>query len=77
VGRTVAEAFMLMHHLERAARAQLRAMAATGGHVLVASDEVASRTYTQWIGDGQERDGDAEWPALLRRLDRIDPSYRH
>jgi ribulose-5-phosphate 4-epimerase/fuculose-1-phosphate aldolase len=74
VGRTVAEAFMLMHHLERAARAQLRAMAATGGHVLVASDEVASRTYTQWIGDGQERDGDAEWPALLRR---IDPSYRH
>lgn len=77
VGRTVAEAFMLMHHLERAARAQLRAMAATGGRVLVASDEVAGRTYTQWIGDGQERDGDAEWPALLRRLDRIDPSYRH
>ncbi|MEK9801942.1 MAG: class II aldolase/adducin family protein [Curvibacter sp.] len=80
VGRTVAEAYMLMHHLERAARAQLRAMAAVsavGGQVLVASDEVAARTYTQWIGDGDERDGDAEWPALLRRLDRIDPSYRN
>lgn len=77
VGRTVAEAYMLMHHLERAARAQLRAMAATGGRVLVASEEVAARTYAQWVGDGSERDGDAEWPALLRRLDQIDPSYRN
>lgn len=77
VGRTVAEAWMLMHHLERAARAQLRAMAATGGQVLMAKDEVAARTYTQWTGDGSERDGDAEWPALLRKLDKIDPSYRN
>ncbi|QKO21285.1 class II aldolase/adducin family protein [Rhodoferax sp. BAB1] len=77
VGRTVAEAYMLMHHLERAARAQLRAMAATGGQVLTANDEVAARTYAQWVGDGSERDGDAEWPALLRKLDKIDPSYKN
>lgn len=80
VGRTVAEAYMLMHHLERAARAQLRAMAAVsavGGQVLTAHDELAAKTYTQWVGDGSERDGDAEWPALLRRLDKIDPSYRN
>jgi len=77
VGSTVAEAYMLMHHLERAARAQLRAMAATGGRVLAASDEVAAQTYAQWIGDGSERDGDAEWPALLRKLDKIDSSYRN
>lgn len=76
VGQTVAEAYMLMHHLERAARAQLQAMAATAGQVIVSSDAVASHTYRQWIGDGSERDGDAEWPALLRRLDRIDPSYK-
>jgi len=76
VGRSVAEAWMLMHHLERAARAQLTAMAATGGAVLQASEAVAQHTYQQWIGDGSERDGDAEWPALLRRLDRIDPSYK-
>lgn len=76
VGQTVAEAFLLMHHLERAARAQLRAMAASGGQVLTANDDVAARTYAQWVGDGSERDGDAEWPALLRRLDRIDPSYQ-
>lgn len=80
VGQTVAEAWMLMHHLERAARAQLQAMAAVaaaGGQVIVPPDTVAAHTYRQWVGDGSERDGDAEWPALLRRLDRIDPSYRN
>lgn len=76
VGRSVAEAFMLMHVLERAAQAQLRAMAATGGRVAIVSDELASRTHQQWIGDGSEWDGDAEWPALLRRVDRISPGYR-
>lgn len=79
VGTTVAEAYMLMHHLERAARAQLTAMAAmapTGGAVLQTSHDVAQRTYRQWVGDGSERDGEAEWPALLRRLDKIDPSFR-
>ncbi|MDY0746582.1 class II aldolase/adducin family protein [Paucibacter sp. R3-3] len=76
VGHTVAEAFMLMHILEHAAQAQLRAMAATGGRVMVADPELAALTYRQWVGDGSERDGDAEWPALLRRLDRLSPGFR-
>lgn len=76
VGRSVAEAFMLMHVLERAAQAQLHAMAATGGHIAVASDELASRTCRQWAGDSSEWDGDVEWPALLRRADRLTPGYR-
>ena len=76
VGRTVAEAYMLMHLLERAAQAQLCAMAASGGKVLVASDDLAALTHRQWVGDGSERDGDVEWPALLRRLDRLSPGYR-
>lgn len=75
VGRSVAEAFMLMHILERAAQAQLRAMAATGGRLAVVSDALAGRTYRQWVGDGSERDGDLEWPALLRRADRLSPGY--
>jgi ribulose-5-phosphate 4-epimerase/fuculose-1-phosphate aldolase len=77
VGRTVAEAYMLMHILERAAQAQLRAMAATGGTLAAVPDALAQRTYQQWVGDGQALDGDAEWPALLRRLDRISPGYRN
>lgn len=76
VGRTVAEAFLLMHLLERAASAQLRAMAATGGQVQVVSEALAGRTYRQWVGDGSEWDGDAEWPALLRRADRLSPGFR-
>ena len=79
VGRTVAEAYMLMHLLERAAMAQMRAMAASGGRVQAVREELAELTYRQWVGDGSEWDGDVEWPALLRRLDRLNlgaPGYR-
>ena len=77
VGRSVAEAFMLMHILERAAQAQLRAMAATGGRLSVVADELAALTHRQWVGDGRERDGDVEWPALLRRAERLSPGFKH
>lgn len=76
VGRTVAEAWMLTYLLERAAQAQLTAMAATGGRVRVVDAATAALTQRQWVGDGSEIDGDLEWPALLRGLDRVDASYR-
>ena len=75
-GRSVAEAWMLMHILERAAQAQLRAMAASGGVVQAVSPELGALTQRQWVGDGSEWDGDLEWPALLRRLDRQGTGYR-
>lgn len=75
VGRSVAEAFMLMHMLEKAAQAQLRAMAAAGGNIDGVSPDIAQRTFQQWVGDGSERDGDAEWPALLRRVRRYSPGF--
>ena len=75
VGRTVAEAFMLMHLLERGAKAQLRATAGAQGRITVASDELAALTYRLWVGDGSEWDGDVEWPALRRRADRLAPGY--
>ncbi len=67
VGRTVAEAFVLMHLLERAAQIQIAAMAAGGASCV--SDEVAERTQRQWLGDGTVPEGADEWPALLRSLD--------
>lgn len=76
VGRSVAEAFMLMHLLERAAQAQLRAMATGERGLRVASDAMAESTYRQWVGDGSSWDGDHEWPALLRRADRLSPGFR-
>ena len=51
-------------------------MAATGGRVQVVSDALAAMTYRQWVGDGSERDGDVEWPALLRGLDAAGANYR-
>jgi ribulose-5-phosphate 4-epimerase/fuculose-1-phosphate aldolase len=65
VGRTVAEAFVLMHLLERAARIQLQAQAA-GGALPLVPPEVVARTQAQWIGDGSTPEGTDEWPALLR-----------
>jgi ribulose-5-phosphate 4-epimerase/fuculose-1-phosphate aldolase len=70
VGRTVAEAFVLMHLLERAAQIQIHALAA--GRVQCVADEVAERTQRQWIGDGCVPEGQDEWPALLRSLDTND-----
>ena len=75
VGHTVAEAYLLMHMFERAAQAQLRAMAAIGGCVQAVGESLAAQTYSQWVGNGTERDGEAEWPALLRRARRLSPGF--
>ena len=74
VGRTVAEAFMLMHLLERAARVQLQAQAA-GEPLLLVPPEVVARTQAQWMGDGSVPEGQDEWPALLRQVQFSDPGY--
>ncbi len=73
-GRSIAEAFTLMHYLERSCEIQIAAQA--GGALAVPADAVIRRTAR--IGQGT---GNVEWAkigfeALLRRLDREDPSYR-
>jgi ribulose-5-phosphate 4-epimerase/fuculose-1-phosphate aldolase len=75
VGRSVAEAWLLAYILEKAAQAQLRAMAAEPSLRGVGAD-VAELTYRQWIGDGSVPDGDLEWPGLLRRAERLSPGFR-
>lgn len=76
VGRTVAEAFMLMHLFERAAQIQLTAQAGKGTLALV-PDEIARRTHQQWVGNNQTPEGTDEWPALLRSLEQTDPDYKN
>jgi ribulose-5-phosphate 4-epimerase/fuculose-1-phosphate aldolase len=74
LGRTVAEAYVLMATLIKACDIQLRALA--GQHALtLPSADVAERTAMQ-LDDGGAVEGALEWPALLRKLDRIDSSYR-
>jgi ribulose-5-phosphate 4-epimerase/fuculose-1-phosphate aldolase len=74
VGRTAREAFVLMRHLLEAAEIQLR-MEATGGALIEIPPEVCKKTVAQFEKHDSGR-GSADWPAYLRMLDRIDPSYR-
>ncbi|MCW2236842.1 class II aldolase/adducin family protein [Azospirillum canadense] len=75
LGRTVAEAFCLMDMLDKACRMQLAAQA-TGAELVLPSPEVCEATYRQLTAD-PEPEGELEWPALLRRLDRLCPDYKN
>jgi ribulose-5-phosphate 4-epimerase/fuculose-1-phosphate aldolase len=79
VGRTPGEAFMLLYYFERAARIQLQMQAAAGATLVMPSHEVcekAARQFWELQGD-MLIPGEREWPALIRQLDRTDPSYRY
>jgi ribulose-5-phosphate 4-epimerase/fuculose-1-phosphate aldolase len=74
VGKTARDAFVLMKHLLEAAEIQL-AMQATGAGMIEIPPEVCRKTLAQYERHDSGR-GSADWPAYLRMLDRIDPSYR-
>ena len=74
-GRTVAEAYVLMATLIKACEIQLQAQTC-GAQLVVPDKAVAARTAEQ-LYDGGAIEGALEWPALLRKLDRLDRSYRH
>lgn len=75
VGRTVGEAFNWMHRLELACTSQLAAMAANTPLRAVPA-EVLEETWNNYQPGTRRPYGVMEWPALLRKLDRIDPTYR-
>ena len=75
IGKTAAEAFLSMYILERACRIQI--LAQSGGVELhrVAEpiiDLTAKQMSAVTVGQGAE----LAWPGLLRKLDRLDPSFR-
>jgi len=77
-GRSVAEAFKLMHNLERSCRAQL-AIQAAGAEISPLSQGVARKTAEQYANfyDSIEVRGqpDSEWAAFKRMLERTDPDF--
>ena len=77
LGRTVPEAFALIYTLERACELQVLAQSC-GQPLAVPTAESRARLLRQSssLADFMGRYGDAAWPALLRLLDRHDPSYR-
>lgn len=74
VGRTIADAFLAMYLLETTCQIQIAAQA--GGDLIPVSREVvassveAGKVQTGGLG------GAFLWPAMLRKLDRRDDSYR-
>ena len=74
-GRSIAEAFTLMHNLERACAIQIAALAA-GGEPALPSPEVIERTVATAQGVGDREFSEVSFQAFVRQLDRIDPSYR-
>lgn len=77
-GRSVAEAFKLMHNLERSCRAQL-AIQATRAEIAPVTEGVARHTAQQYANlyDSIEVQGmaDIEWAAFRRMLERTDPDF--
>ena len=74
-GRTVCEAFVTMHWLEKACQAQVMAMACNTelNHPEPGTVALTNERYKP----GQRRKiTELEWPAMLRMLDRRDPSFR-
>jgi len=75
VGRTIGEAFNWMHRLELSCRSQLAAMAA-GSPLVKVAPPVLEATWNMFQRGTRRPYGLMEWPALLRKLDRLDPGYR-
>ncbi|RWP86659.1 MAG: class II aldolase/adducin family protein [Mesorhizobium sp.] len=73
-GRTIAEAFYLMYNLDQACQLQLKTTGA-GSKVFFVGHELAEYRTNQYKRNDRPR-GTLEWPALLRILDRKDPSYK-
>jgi len=72
VGATAGEAFMNMHYLVRAAALQMQ-VAATGLPVARQEDSLWDKVRAQYEHSAP---GQWEWPALLRLLDDLEPSYK-
>src|SRR5271170_5350718 len=75
VADNVADAFLQLYTFEAACMIQVRAQAGGGELIpidprIIATAQQQAKTVTHGTG------GALAWPALLRKLDRIDPSYR-
>lgn len=77
IGRTVGDAFLRMYLLERACAAQVMALSAGPNGLRLPPEGAADKVAGQAVGDSVAMLAQMlAWPALLRKLDRMDPGYR-
>jgi len=74
-GATIPEAFNAMHRLELSCKTQIAAMSCNTKLIDVPA-AVVEETYMNYQPKTRRPFGVLDWPALLRKLDRIDPSFR-
>jgi ribulose-5-phosphate 4-epimerase/fuculose-1-phosphate aldolase len=75
VGASIPQAFSNIYRLELACKTQLAAMSCNT-ELTFPSQDVIELTNHMYRPHVPRPFGILEWPALLRKLDRIDPSYR-
>ena len=75
VGRTPGEAFNWTHRLELSCRSQIAAMSCNSPFRPV-PQQVLEETWNNYQPGTRRPYGLMEWPALLRKLERLDPGFR-
>ncbi|MDB5811641.1 MAG: class aldolase [Betaproteobacteria bacterium] len=75
VGPSIMESFNNMFRLERACQLQVTTLSCNA-EITLPPAEVVKQTQDGFKPGVRRRWGMIEWPALLRKLDKIDPSYR-
>ena len=74
-GRTIADAFLNMYVMENACRIQLDAQA--GGELITIDPKIIEGARAAAMAVTSGGPGPLVWPSLIRKLDRLDPSYKH
>jgi ribulose-5-phosphate 4-epimerase/fuculose-1-phosphate aldolase len=74
VGRSVADAFLKMYTFENTCRIQLDAQA--GGELIEVNPTIRQGLDQVFKAATSGMGAEIAWPALLRKLDRLDPSYK-
>ncbi|MGH6786759.1 MAG: class II aldolase/adducin family protein [Novosphingobium sp.] len=78
VGDSVADCFMRLYFLERACDAQVKMLSAGYDRLYNPPQGTPAKVETQTPAGGMAMiSRGLAWPALLRKLDRIDPSFRN
>ena len=75
VGASIPEAFYNIFMLERACQVQVAALSCNV-ELQLPPDDVVNESYRLYLPTTRRPFGVLEWPALLHKLDQIDPSFR-
>lgn len=74
VGRTAAEVFMYHYYLEMACKVQVDILSCTDTPIEISAEALAP--LLDWGNPENGHQGEHQWPALMRMIDKKHPDYR-